>query len=77
MRKLIGIAPVALLFFSAIGSALAGSPDGRIPNQYIVQLREQLKQQQGDTFQLKAFHDLVLGAGPMPLPVLEARVLGK
>lgn len=43
----------------------------------IVQLREQLKQQQGDTFQLKAFHDLVLGAGPMPLPVLEARVLGK
>lgn len=43
----------------------------------IVQLREQLKQQQGDTFDLRAFHDLVLGAGPMPLPVLEARVLGK
>jgi uncharacterized protein (DUF885 family) len=42
----------------------------------IVQLREQLKQQQGDAFELRAFHDLVLGAGPMPLPVLEKRVLG-
>lgn len=42
----------------------------------IVQLREQLKQQQGDKFELRAFHDRVLGAGPMPLPVLEKRVLG-
>lgn len=42
----------------------------------IVQLREQLKQQQGEKFELRAFHDLVLGAGPMPLPVLEKRVLG-
>src|SRR5689334_23971921 len=40
MRKLIGIAPVVLLLFGTIGSALAGSTDGRIPNQYIVQLNK-------------------------------------
>jgi uncharacterized protein (DUF885 family) len=42
----------------------------------IVELRERLKQKQGDAFDLKQFHNLVLGAGSMPLPVLEQRVLG-
>ena len=42
----------------------------------ILELRERLKQQQGDKFDLRAFHRSVLSAGAMPLPVLEARVLG-
>jgi uncharacterized protein (DUF885 family) len=42
----------------------------------IVELREQLRQRQGGQFDLKEFHTRVLGAGPMPLPVLEQRVLG-
>ncbi|MGQ0586666.1 MAG: DUF885 domain-containing protein, partial [Gammaproteobacteria bacterium] len=42
----------------------------------IVALREELKRRQGDQFDLKQFHNLVLGAGAMPLPVLEKRVLG-
>ena len=41
----------------------------------LVELREQLKQKQGDAFDLREFHTRVLGAGPMPLPVLEGRVL--
>jgi uncharacterized protein (DUF885 family) len=40
----------------------------------IVALRAQAKQQLGAKFDLREFHDLVLGAGPMPLPVLEMRV---
>jgi uncharacterized protein (DUF885 family) len=42
----------------------------------IIELREKMKQQQGEKFDLKQFHNLVLGAGAMPLPVLEKRVLG-
>ena len=42
----------------------------------ILELREALRQREGDRFSLKNFHNLVLGAGPMPLPVLEKRVLG-
>lgn len=42
----------------------------------ILQLREEMKRRQGDRFDLKEFHNLVLGGGPMPLPVLEKRVLG-
>jgi uncharacterized protein (DUF885 family) len=42
----------------------------------IVRMRDELKRRQGDKFDLKQFHNLVLGAGPMPLPVLEKRVLG-
>jgi uncharacterized protein (DUF885 family) len=41
----------------------------------ILELREKVKQKQGDQFDLKEFHNLVLAAGPMPLPVLEARVM--
>ena len=40
----------------------------------LVELRERMRQARGAAFDLKAFHDLVLGGGPMPLPVLEQRV---
>ncbi|WP_445766557.1 DUF885 family protein [Rheinheimera sp.] len=40
----------------------------------ILALREQAKQQLGDKFDIRAFHDTVLGGGALPLDVLEKRV---
>lgn len=40
----------------------------------ILQLREQAQQALGPKFDLKGFHEAVLGAGSLPLNVLEARV---
>jgi uncharacterized protein (DUF885 family) len=39
----------------------------------IMRLREQAKATQGDQFDIRAFHDFILGAGALPLDVLEAR----
>ena len=39
----------------------------------ILRLREDAKAQLGDKFDIRAFHDFVLGAGALPLDVLEAR----
>jgi uncharacterized protein (DUF885 family) len=40
----------------------------------ILKLREQARQQLGSRFDLRAFHDKVLGAGPLPLDVLDSQV---
>lgn len=40
----------------------------------ILELRELAREQLGARFDLKAFHDVVLGSGPLPLPVLEENV---
>ena len=40
----------------------------------ILALREEAKRELGPRFDLKGFHDVVLGAGSLPLPVLESRV---
>ena len=40
----------------------------------ILELRESAKQQLGDKFDIRGFHDTVLGGGALPLPMLEARV---
>ncbi|MBI1362057.1 MAG: DUF885 family protein [Alphaproteobacteria bacterium] len=40
----------------------------------IRRLRDEAKAQLGDKFDYRAFHDVVLGGGALPLPVLEARV---
>jgi uncharacterized protein (DUF885 family) len=40
----------------------------------IVELRERAKNKLGERFDLKAFHDTVLGDGPLPLSVLEENV---
>ncbi|MCW8127735.1 DUF885 domain-containing protein [Microbulbifer halophilus] len=40
----------------------------------IFELREKAKQQLGDQFDIRGFHDTVLGGGALPLPMLEARV---
>jgi uncharacterized protein (DUF885 family) len=40
----------------------------------ILRLREKAKQELGDKFDIRAFHDEVLGAGALPLDVLEKRI---
>jgi uncharacterized protein (DUF885 family) len=40
----------------------------------ILELRERAKTKLGARFDLKAFHDVILGGGAMPLTVLETRV---
>jgi uncharacterized protein (DUF885 family) len=39
----------------------------------ILRLREQARTAQGDAFDIRAFHDFILGAGALPLDVLETR----
>jgi uncharacterized protein (DUF885 family) len=46
----------------------------KIGEQRILALRWRAEEQLGQNFDLRRFHDLVLGAGPMPLAVLEAQV---
>lgn len=40
----------------------------------IVELRERARKSLGAQFDLRAFHDVVLGSGPLPLPILEENV---
>lgn len=40
----------------------------------IIRLREQAKRELGSRFDIRAFHDAVLGEGPLPLDVLETQV---
>jgi len=40
----------------------------------ILELRERAKTELGPRFDIKAFHDEILGAGPMPLDLLDARI---
>ncbi|WP_417460568.1 DUF885 domain-containing protein [Kordiimonas sp.] len=40
----------------------------------ILALRKEAKGVMGDAFDLRAFHDRVLGSGPLPLPLLEAEI---
>ncbi|MEM6706354.1 MAG: DUF885 domain-containing protein [Acidobacteriota bacterium] len=40
----------------------------------ILELRERARQELGGSFDIRSFHDVVIGAGSMPLPLLEGRV---
>ena len=40
----------------------------------ILELRERARQALGPKFDLRAFHDLLLGGGDLPLQLLERRV---
>jgi uncharacterized protein (DUF885 family) len=42
----------------------------------ILRLREKAKSELGEKFDIRAFHDEVIGAGPLPLDVLEKRIDG-
>jgi len=42
----------------------------KIGQREIVQLREKARSEMGSRFDIKVFHDTVLGSGPVPLPVL-------
>ncbi|WP_067105140.1 DUF885 domain-containing protein [Sphingopyxis granuli] len=42
--------------------------------QTIVALRARAREKLGDRFDLRRFHDVALGAGPLPLPLLEERI---
>jgi uncharacterized protein (DUF885 family) len=40
----------------------------------ILELRAEAERELGDKFDIRAFHDAVLGGGSLPLPLLERRV---
>ena len=40
----------------------------------ILELREKAKRELGDKFDIRQFHDEVLGAGALPMNVLEERI---
>lgn len=40
----------------------------------ILELRDRARRELGDRFDLKSFHDAVLGDGPLPLPLLDASI---
>ena len=42
----------------------------------ILELRERSKKELGPRFDIRAFHDQILGAGALPLDILEARIDG-
>lgn len=42
--------------------------------QKIIELRARARARLGDRFDLRRFHDITLGAGPLPLPLLEERI---
>jgi uncharacterized protein (DUF885 family) len=47
----------------------------KIGQMKIIELRERSKRELGDRFDIRAFHDQILGAGALPLDVLEARIV--
>jgi hypothetical protein len=48
--------------------------DGRCHQLEILKLREQTRQKLGDKFDLRTFHDEVLGNGALPLDILDSEV---
>jgi uncharacterized protein (DUF885 family) len=53
-------------YIAYVGQALAY----KLGQLEILALRAEAKERQGDRFDIRRFHDVVLGAGALPLPVL-------
>ena len=46
----------------------------KIGQMKILELRDRAKRELGNKFDLRLFHDAVLGAGPLPMEELEAKI---
>jgi uncharacterized protein (DUF885 family) len=47
---------------------------GKVGQLKILELRRRAEAQLGDRFDVRAFHDVIVGSGSLPLPVLEAKL---
>ena len=52
----------------------AGATSYYVGMQKFLELRSRAKAKLGPAFDLRAFHDVALGAGPLPLPILDERI---
>ena len=41
----------------------------------MLELQARAKSELGDAFDYRQFHDAVLGSGPLPLPILETKII--
>jgi len=57
-----------------LGGVQGQAADIDIQAREILRLREEARQKLGGKFDLRAFHDEVVGSGPLPLGVLHSHV---
>ena len=68
------VGPIILFFFGLLGFGLFGTSFMGRPTSEASTPAARLAQVLGDDFDIRAFHDQVLGAGALPLDLLESRI---